>query len=405
MKNFDINRIRSDFPIFNDESLVYLDSAATTQKPQSVIESISDFYSNYYANVHRGIYDLSVKATEEYHSARLKIANFINAEDWRSVIITSGTTESINLVAYSWGQNLNKGDEILITEMEHHSNIVPWQLIANKTGAKLRYIPVNLDGNLDLSNLDELLNRNTKIVSAIHQSNVFGTINPVREIIAKAKQVGAVTLIDAAQSIPHSKIDVQDLDCDFLAFSGHKMLGPTGIGVLYGKQQILKSMKPFLGGGDMINSVTMQESTWNELPYKFEAGTPNIAQAIGLGAAIDYLDRVGMDSIDEYLQKLRNSALEKLHSIEGLEIYGHQTDNSGSVISFNLGGVHPHDLAEFLNQDNVAVRAGHHCAQPIMDKLGVSSTIRASFYIYNTFEEIDKLCASLIKTADFFRNI
>ena len=404
MSNFDSAKIRSEFPIFKDKSLVYLDSAATTQKPQIVIDSISDFYSNYNANVHRGIYDLSVKATNAYHSARLKVAEFINVKDWRSIIFTRSTTEAINLVAHSWGrQNLTVGDEILITEMEHHSNIVPWQLIAKETGALLNYIPIKHNGLLDLSTIDDLLTTKTKIVSVIHQSNVFGTINPIKEIIQRAKKVNALTLIDAAQSIPHAKIDVQELDCDFLAFSGHKMLGPTGIGVLYGKSQILEAMHPFMGGGDMISSVTMSKSTWNELPYKFEAGTPNIAQAIGLGAAIDYLNDIGIQNIDQYLQLLTKYALNKLRQIDGLEIYGHINSNSGSVVSFNLEGMHPHDLSQFLNEDNVAVRAGHHCAQPIMDKLCVSSTIRASFYIYNTNDDVDKLCENLVKTAKFFR--
>jgi cysteine desulfurase/selenocysteine lyase len=407
MSKFDINKIRSDFPIFhNNKSLVYLDSAATTQKPKQIIDAVSDFYSNYNANVHRGIYELSMKATEAYHSARQKVADFINAHDWRSIVFTGGTTESINLVAYSWvRKNLIKGDEILITEMEHHSNIVPWQLVAEEIGIILKYIPINTDGTLDLGDLVSLITSKTKLVSVIHQSNVFGTINPIKEIINYAKKVGALTFIDAAQSIPHSHVDVQDLDCDFLAFSGHKMLGPTGIGVLYGKTELLNSMTPFMGGGDMINSVTMTESTWNDIPYKFEAGTPNIAQAIGLGAAIDYINEIGLTNINDYVKNLLNIALEKLQMVDGLTIYGHQVGESSSVISFTLEGVHPHDLAQFLDQDGIAVRAGHHCAQPIMDKLGVSSTIRASFYLYNTEEEIDKLCASLKKTANFFKEL
>jgi cysteine desulfurase/selenocysteine lyase len=406
MSKFDINKIRSDFPIFKDKALVYLDSAATTQKPKQVIDAVSDFYSNSNANVHRGIYELSMKATGAYHSARQKVANFVNASDWRSIVFTGGTTESINLIAYSWARkNLKNGDEILITEMEHHSNIVPWQLVAKETGILLKYIPINTDGTLDLSNIDALINDRTKLVSIIHQSNVFGTVNPIKNIINRAKIVNALTLIDAAQSVPHSHIDVQDLDCDFLAFSGHKMLGPTGIGVLYGKTKLLESMSPFMGGGDMINSVTMSESTWNDIPYKFEAGTPNIAQAIGLGAAIDYINKIGLTNIHDYVEHLLNIALKKLRAIDGLTIYGHQVGESSSVISFNLDGVHPHDLTQFLDQDGIAVRAGHHCAQPIMDKLGVSSTIRASFYLYNTEEEIDKLYASLIKTAKFFKGL
>lgn len=406
MSKLNINKIRSDFPIFADKALIYLDSAATTQKPKQVIEAVSDYYSNYYANVHRGIYDLSIKATEAYQSARQKVADFINAKDWRSIVFTGGTTESINLVAYSWARkNLKNGDEILITEMEHHSNIVPWQLVAEETGVILKYIPINIDGTLDLNNINKLITNKTKLVSIIHQSNVFGTINPIKKIINHAKKVNAITFIDAAQSIPHSPVDVQDMDCDFLAFSGHKMLGPTGIGVLYGKTELLESMAPFMGGGDMINSVTMSESIWNDIPYKFEAGTPKIAQAIGLGAAIDYLNDIGMNNIDEYLKDLTIIALEKLKSIDGLKIYGHQIGKSGSVISFNLKGIHSHDLAQFLDQDGIAVRAGHHCAQPIMDKLGVSSTIRVSFYLYNTEEEINLLCESLINTAKFFKGL
>lgn len=406
MSKLDIDKIHSDFPIFADKSLVYLDSAATTQKPKQVIDAVSDFYSNHYANVHRGIYALSMKATETFESARQKVAKFINASDWRSIVFTGGTTESINLIAYSWARkNLNKDDEILITEMEHHSNIVPWQLIAKDTGAKLKYIPINTDGTLDLNNIEKLITNRTKLVSVIHQSNVFGTINPIKEIINHAKKVNALTFIDAAQSVPHSRIDVQDLDCDFLAFSGHKMLGPTGIGVLYSKTELLDSMTPFMGGGDMISSVTMCESTWNDIPYKFEAGTPKIAQAIGLGAAIDYINSIGIEEIYEHEQSLLKIALNKLKSIDGLKIYGHQGGENGAVISFNLEGVHPHDLAQFLDQDGIAVRAGHHCAQPIMDKLGVSSTIRASFYLYNIKEEIDLLCKSLRKTANFFKGL
>jgi cysteine desulfurase/selenocysteine lyase len=379
MSKFDIDRIRSDFPIFNNKSLVYLDSAATTQKPKQVIDAVSDFYSNYNANVHRGIYELSMRATEAYHSARLKVANLINASDWRSIVFTGGTTESINLVAYSWARkNLHKGDEILITEMEHHSNIVPWQLVSEEIGAILKYIQINTDGTLDLSNINELINDRTKLVSIIHQSNVFGTINPIKKIINRAKHVGAITVIDAAQSIPHSPVDVKDLNCDFLAFSGHKMLGPTGIGVLYGKTELLESMSPFMGGGDMINSVTMSESTWNDIPYKFEAGTPNIAQAIGLGAAIDYINKIGLTNIHDYVEHLLNIALEKLQTIDELEIYGHKTGKNSSVISFNLDGVHPHDLTQFLDQDGIAVRAGHHCAQPIMDKIEKRSVLLLS---------------------------
>jgi len=404
MSKIDFKKIRADFPIFKNNDLIYFDSAATTQKPQKVIDAVSNFYSKNYANVHRGLYKLSAQATEKYHSARLKVANLINAKDWRSIIFTNGTTEAINLVAHSWGkQNLTEGYEILITEMEHHSNIVPWQLIAQETGAALKYIPINKNGTLEIEYLDKLLTEKTKLVSIIHKSNVFGTINSINKIFEKAKSVNAVTLIDAAQSISHLPINVQDLDCDFLAFSGHKMLGPTGIGVLYGKKELLETMEPFMGGGDMINSVTMQESTWNDIPYKFEAGTPNMAQAIGLGAAIDYLNDLGIENVDKQLNYLTKVALDKLRIMDDLEIYGHISDDCGSVISFNLKNVHSHDLAQFLDQENIAVRAGHHCAQPIMDKLDVSSTVRASFYIYNTVEEIEKLCSNIEKTKSFFR--
>lgn len=410
MKYFDIEKVRSGFPILSQKSrnkpLIYLDSAATTHKPQKVIDTVSDFYSKYNANVHRGIYELGEKATELYQSARQKVADFINAPDWRSIVFTRGTTESLNLIAYSWARNnLRDNDEILLTEMEHHSNIVPWQLATQATGAVIKFIPVNSNGTLDLSQLDKLLTKKTKLVSIIHQSNVFGTVNPVEEIIKRAKEVGAITVIDAAQSVPHNKVDVQKLDCDFLAFSGHKMLAPTGIGVLYGKPKLLESMPPFMGGGDMIETVTMTESTWNDIPYKFEAGTPNIAQAIGLGAAIDYLNDIGIEKIYKYDQHLLRIALDKFKSIDGLEVYGHQIGENGAVISFNLEGVHPHDLAQFLDQDGIAVRAGHHCAQPIMDKLDVNSTIRASFYFYNTENEISQLCESLKKTQTFFSSL
>jgi cysteine desulfurase/selenocysteine lyase len=406
MKMFDVNRIRSDFPILQKKSrgkpLIYLDNASTTQKPQLVIDAISEFYETSNANVHRGVYELSEKATEGYHRTRVELAEFINAEDWRSIIFTSGTTESLNLVAQSWGRaNLKAGDEICITQMEHHSNIVPWQLIAGETGVKIKAIPIHTDGTLDIREIEKLVNPKTKIVSLIHESNVFGTINSLAEIISRAKQVGAITVIDAAQSVPHFPVDIAELDCDFLAFSGHKMLGPTGIGVLYGKPDLLKNMPPFLGGGDMINTVTLEESTWNDIPHKFEAGTPKIAQVAGFGAAIEYLNSVGLSQIVDYERKLMTYALKRFNELPDLKLFGPEKSR-GPVFSFNFGSIHPHDLAQFLDQDGIAIRAGHHCAQPVMDRLNISATARASLYFYNTAEEIDQLCESLIKIKSVF---
>lgn len=403
--SFDINQIRADFPNLRQEvhgkPLVYLDNAATTHKPQAVIDAVSRFYGEYNANVHRALYQHAAEATETYEAVRDKVANLINAGDRRSIVFTGGTTESINLVAYAWARkNLGPGDEILVTEMEHHSNLVPWQLVARDTDATLRYIPIKTDGTLDLDDSDKYFTSRTKLVAFTHQSNVFGTINPAKEIIELAHAVGAVTVVDAAQSVPHLPVDVTHLDCDFLAFSGHKMLGPTGVGVLYGKPELLESMSPFFGGGEMIQTVTMEKSTWNELPWKFEAGTPKIAQVIGLGAAIDYLNEIGYEAIGEYEKKLTDYTLEKLAAIEGLSIHG-QAAERGPVISFNLADVHPHDLAQFLDMEGVAIRAGHHCTQPIMQRLGVPATSRASMYIYNTSEEIDRLVQSIENTRRF----
>lgn len=403
--SFDINQIRADFPNLRQEvhgkPLVYLDNAATTHKPQAVIDAVSRFYGEYNANVHRALYQHAAEATETYEAVRDKVANLINAGDRRSIVFTGGTTESINLVAYAWARkNLGPGDEILVTEMEHHSNLVPWQLVARDTDATLRYIPIKTDGTLDLDDSDKYFASRTKLVAFTHQSNVFGTINPAKEIIELAHAVGAVTVVDAAQSVPHLPVDVTHLDCDFLAFSGHKMLGPTGVGVLYGKPELLESMSPFFGGGEMIQTVTMEKSTWNELPWKFEAGTPKIAQVIGLGAAIDYLNEIGYEAIGEYEKKLTDYTLEKLAAIEGLSIHG-QAAERGPVISFNLADVHPHDLAQFLDMEGVAIRAGHHCTQPIMQRLGVPATSRASMYIYNTSEEIDRLVQSIENTRRF----
>jgi cysteine desulfurase/selenocysteine lyase len=393
-KKNDAKKIREDFPIFrNNPDLVFLDNASTTQKPQTVINTLSHYYENYNSNIHRGIYQIAEQATAAYEKTRDKVTEFIGAGDRRSIVFTKGTTESINLVANSWGgQNLNPGDEVLITEMEHHSNIIPWQLICERTGAKLTYIPINDDGTLDLSNPEKHFTNKTKIVCVIHQSNVFGTVNPITKIVKLAHEVGALVLVDGAQSTPHHRVNVSELNCDFFAFSGHKMMGPTGVGVLYAKPELLEAMNPFLGGGEMIRKV---------IPWKFEAGTPNIAQVIGLGSAIDYINKIGWDTITNYENELLNYAQDKLQSIPGINIYG-SAKNKGAVISFNLENIHPHDVAHILDTYGIAIRAGHHCAQPIMKKLNIAATNRASFYLYNTLEEIDKLSEGLQKTVELF---
>ena len=403
MGNFDPIQIREDFPIYSNSELplVYLDNAATTQRPQAVLDALNKYYTEFNANVHRAVYSFAEKATSSYEDSRQIIADFIGA-DKTSIIFTRGTTESINLAAYAWARNnLTSNDEILVTEMEHHSNLVPWQLAANATGASLKYISFNEDGSLDLEDPDKYFTAKTKFVAVIHQSNVLGTINPVKDIVRMAHDVGAVTLVDGAQWVPHSHTDVQDIDCDFYAFSGHKMLGPTGIGILYGKPEILEKMPPFQGGGEMIRSVTMEEATWNDIPYKFEAGTPNIAQAIGLGAAIKYIQGIGLDVIHNHGRDLTKYAIKHLTQMDSIKIHGDQNER-GPVISFEVTGIHPHDLAQFLDQDGIAIRAGQLCAQPIMNKLGVFSTNRASFYIYNNEQDIDKFCESIEKTAKIF---
>ncbi len=404
----DVERIREDFPVLRQrvrgKPLVYLDNAATSQKPQQVIDAVATYYCEYNANVHRAIHALGERATEAYEAARAKVARFINAAEDRSIVFTRGATEAINLVAYAWGRHhLGPGDEVLITEMEHHSNIIPWQLAARDTGATLRYIPLKKNGTLDLREPAHYFTSRTRLVAVVHQSNVFGTVNPIEEIVRYAREVGALVLVDGAQSVPHFRVDVQRLDCDFLAFSGHKMLGPTGVGVLYGKPELLEAMEPFLGGGEMISQVTMESATWNDIPWKFEAGTPNIAQAIGLGAAIDYLNGIGMDAIHQHEKELTAYALQALGSIPGITIYG-DSPTRGAVVAFNVDGVHPHDLAQILDQEGIAIRAGHHCTQPSMRKLGVSATARASFYFYNTVSEIDSLCRAIEKAKEFFGN-
>ena len=400
----DIDQIRNDFPAYRkkDGNFIYLDSASTSQKPEFVIDAISSYYSSYAANIHRALYEIGEKATDKYEKVREKVKQFINVPDSHVVIFTGGTTESINLIAYSWGSNnLSNGDQILITEMEHHSNIVPWQLLCSRSNASLNYIPIKKDGTLELGKLKENILPKTKLISLTHQSNVFGTINPLNNIIDEAKKIGAITVIDGAQAVPHMKVDIKKLDCDFYAFSGHKMLGPTGVGVLIARKNIIEEIDPFMGGGEMINSVNMDESTWNEVPWKFEAGTPNIAQVIGLGAAIDYIQKIGIENIHQHEQELLHYGLDLLDQNKDVTLYG-KADNRGAVIPFNLENIHPHDLAKFLDTDGICIRAGHHCAQPIMNKLGVSATARASFYLYNTKEDIEKLVESINKTVRIF---
>jgi cysteine desulfurase/selenocysteine lyase len=404
---FDPYKYRKDFPILStriyDHALIYMDNAATTQKPQQVIDAEVRYYEEMNANVHRAIHFLGEKATSAYENARKKVAQFIGAKSERQIIFTRGTTESINLVATAWGRKfISSGDEIILSEMEHHSNLIPWQLLARDVGATLRYIPFKADGTIDFPIFEKLLGNKTKLVSLTHMSNVFGTINPVKRIISMAHDRGIPVMFDAAQSVPHLPVDVEYLDCDFLAFSGHKMLGPTGIGVLYAKCQILENMNPYQGGGEMIDSVWLENATWNEIPYKFEAGTPNIAGAIGLSAAIDYLENIGMVPIALYEQDLTTYVLEKLMAIDGMIIYGSAPERGG-IISFNLGEIHPHDLSHYLDQHGIAVRAGHHCAQPLMRKLDIAATTRISLYLYNTREEIDYLTQHLSKAQAFFK--
>ena len=398
---FSSETIKKDFPIFNNSDLVYLDNAATTHKPQSVLNAVDRLYTEANANVHRALYSLGSESTERFENSRTKVADFINSNSAKEIIFTSGTTESINLLARSLGNTLNPGDEILISEMEHHSNIVPWQLTAERTGTTLNYIPVTETGELDLSEPDQYFKPNTKIVSITHISNVLGTINPVKKLAEMAHEMGALFIVDGAQGVPHLQVNVQDLGCDFYAFSGHKMLGPTGIGALWGKIELLNEMDPFMGGGEMIETVTMESSTWNEIPYKFEAGTPNFAQAVGLGAAVDYLKIIGMSTIAEHEKTLTAYALNKINQIEGIRIHGSADERAG-VISFNVDGIHPHDLAQFLNEDNIAIRVGHHCAQPLLSTLGETATARLSFYIYNDESDVDKFYNSLTNIRKYF---
>ncbi|CAN7220239.1 cysteine desulfurase [Rossellomorea sp. LjRoot5] len=407
----DVKEIRKQFPILDQEvnghPLVYLDSAATSQKPVSVIEAVNDYYRGYNSNVHRGVHTLGTRATDGYEGAREKVRNFINASSTQEVIFTRGTTTAINTVAASYGRaNLTEGDEIVITHMEHHSNIIPWQQLAKETGAALKYVPLQEDGTITIEDVRATVTSQTKIVSIMMVSNVLGTMNPIKEITRVAHENGAVMVVDGAQAAPHMKVDVQDLDCDFFAFSGHKMVGPTGIGVLYGKKKHLNKMEPVEFGGEMIDFVGLQESTWKELPWKFEGGTPIIAGAIGLGAAIDFLEEVGLHNIEEHEHKLAAYALEKMNEVEGMKIFGPSDPGKrAGLVTFNIDDVHPHDVATVLDAEGIAVRAGHHCAQPLMKWLNVSATARASFYLYNTEEDIDKLVAGLVKTKEFFSDV
>lgn len=404
-----VNQIRADFPILHQEAypgkpLIYLDSAASSQKPLAVIEAMNAYYCQYNANVHRGIHKLSEAATNAYEGARERIARFLNVTDSAELIYVRNATEAFNLVAYSWARvNLKPGDEILLTEMEHHANIVPWQLAAEMTGATIRYLPFLPDGTLDLNCLDEFLTARTKLFSFTAVSNVFGTINPVKQLVEAGHAAGAVVMVDAAQAVPHTAVDVPAWDCDFMAFSGHKMCGPTGIGILYGKRELLEAMPPFMGGGDMIRRVTLQGSTWNDLPWKFEAGTPSIAEGIGLGTAVDYLSALGMENIHAHEQFITSYAVEALSEVEGITLYGPPPSQRAGVATFTLQGIHAHDIAEIVDKDGIAIRAGHHCAMPLHQKLGLNATARASFYLHTTTGEIDALVASLNRARRLFR--
>ena len=403
---FDVDKIRADFPILdqmiNGKPLVYLDNAATSQKPQSVIDSLVNYYSTENANVHRGVHTLSQRATDDYEEARAKIRRFINAEKDEEIIFVRGTTEGINLISQTFGRScISEGDEIIISSMEHHSNIVPWQILCQEKGAKLRVVPVNDIGELLLDEYERLFTANTKLVSIVHQSNALGTINPAKEIVDIAHGHGVPVLLDGAQAIAHLGVDVRDLGCDFYAFSGHKLYGPTGIGVLYGKASLLEEMPPYQAGGEMIRSVTFEETLYNTLPNKFEAGTPNIAGAIGLGAAIDYIGTIGMDKILVYESELLQYGTDRLSGIEGLKIIA-TSEKKGSVISFIMEGVHPHDIGTILDAEGIAIRTGHHCAQPLMDRFGVPATARASFAFYNTKEEIDVLVRGIDRVIEVF---
>lgn len=407
-KFIDTEKIRKDFPIFEKgfggKPLIYLDNTATSQRPKQVVDAMNDYYQRYNATIHRCVYKMGEEATNAYEEAREKVAKFVNANP-EEIIFVRNATEAINLVAYSWGRsNIREGDKILLTLMEHHSNIVPWQLLAKEKKARLEFVDIDDEGLLKMDDFEKFMDKGIKFMGLIHASNVLGTINPVKKMVNYAHKKGALVLIDAAQSVPHMLVDVHDIDCDFLAFSGHKMLGPTGIGVLYGKRELLEKMDPFLGGGDMIREVHLEGASWDDLPWKFEAGTSNVSGAIGLGAAVDYLNKIGMKNVREHEKELTKYALGEMLKIKGIRIYGPKDVNArGGVISFNLGDIHPHDLASILDDEGIAVRAGHHCAQPLMERLGVNGTTRASFYIYNTEGEVDSLVKALEKARKVFR--
>ena len=415
----DVEAIRADFPILDrkvggdvttpgessedTEPLVYLDNGATSQTPTEVVETLVDYYYGYNANVHRGIHQLSQEASVAYEEAHDRVAEFINAEGREEIVFTKNTTESMNLVAYAWGlEELGPGDSVVTTQMEHHASLVTWQQICKRTGAEIRFIEVDDEGRLDMDHAAELIDDSTEMVSLVHVSNTLGTVNPVSEITEMAHDVGAYSFVDGAQAVPTRPVDVEAIDADFYAFSGHKMLGPTGIGVLYGKEEILESMQPYLYGGDMIRKVTYEESTWEDLPWKFEAGTPNIAQAVGLHAAIDYLDEIGMENVQAHEELLAEYAYDRLTEYDDVEVYGPPGDDRGGLVAFNVDGVHAHDLSSILNDYAVAIRAGDHCTQPLHDTLGAAASARASFYIYNTREEIDALVEAVDSARQLF---
>ncbi len=404
IRNDVIMDIKKDFPIFqNQNSLIYFDNASTTQKPQCVIDSMVNYYTQYNANVHRGAYNIAEKSTLEFENSRSIVADFINANT-KEIIFTKGTTESINLIAYTFGSQLNEGDEIIISEMEHHSNIIPWQMLKEEKNITLKYIPICDNGELDINQLTALINNKTKLISIIHISNILGTINPINKISRIAKKYNIPLLIDAAQSIAHDKIDVQDINCDFLAFSGHKLMGPTGVGVLYINNKFINKLKPFLRGGHMIREVGYESSTWNDTPWKFEAGTANIAQVIGLASSIKYIQKIGIENIKEHTHNLQKHLLNKLKNINEIEIYGHKNGNFGPIISFNIKGCHPYDIAKLLDKYNICIRAGHHCGQILMKKLKINYTNRVSLYYYNSKDEIDIFINSLNKVIDVLKN-
>ena len=404
----DVNRIRHDFPILSREvhglPLVYLDNAATSQKPRSVIQAVVDYYEGYNSNVHRGVHSLSMEATDRYEEARAKVARFIGATEPESIVWTRNTTEGINLVAHTWArQNIRPGDEIVVSQIEHHSNLVPWQQVAAAQGAELRFLPMAADGSMDMGKVNSIITPRTRLLAVVHSSNSLGTIHPVKELAAKARSVGAAVLIDGAQSVPHMPVDVVDLDCDFLAFSGHKMMGPTGIGALYVKRDVLEEMDPFLTGGEMVLEVSYERASWNALPMRFEAGTPNIGDAIALGAAVDYLDALGMDNVRAHEVELTRYALARFQELEEIDVFGPgDLDRRGGVVSFNSADVHPHDLGTVMDRQGIAIRTGHHCTMPVMRKLGLAATARASFYAYNTEDEVDILVDGIKQALRYF---